>query len=157
MAKIKLTTFISAPIERIFDLSRSIDLHQLSTKRTEEKAVAGRTEGLINKGETVTWEATHFGIRQRLTTRIPDMRRPDFFVDQMLEGAFKSIYHEHHFASHDGGTIMTDDFQFEAPYGILGRLFEKIVLKRYLTRFLTERNAIIKKVAESEEWKAILP
>jgi len=67
MPAIDLNTLIRAPRERVFDLARSIDAHQDSTRGTEEPAVVGVTKGLIGMGGEVTWEARHFGIRQRLT------------------------------------------------------------------------------------------
>ena len=156
MARLKLTTFINAPVERCFDLSRSIDLHLLSMATTGEQAIAGKTRGLIAQGETVTWEAVHFGIRQRLTTTITEMNYPDYFIDEMTEGAFKSMRHLHKFDSRGGGTVMTDEFHYETPFGILGRLFDGLVLARYMTTFLAERNKVIKRVAESDEWKNVL-
>lgn len=72
MPCISLTTEIKAPIERCFDLSRSIDLHVVSTSGTDEKAVGGRTSGLIEKNETVTWQAVHLGVKQNLTSLITE-------------------------------------------------------------------------------------
>lgn len=100
MPHIKLETIINAPIERCFDLARSIDLHKISTGNTQEEAIAGTTSGLIGLNETVTWRARHFGVRQTLTSKITEFERPHFFVDEMLEGAFKSIYHKHIFRPH---------------------------------------------------------
>ncbi|MEZ6096776.1 MAG: hypothetical protein R3C03_21550 [Pirellulaceae bacterium] len=88
MSVITLTTEIAATIDVVFDLSRSIDLHVESTSQTNEKAIAGRTSGLIELGETVTWEATHFFIRQRLTVRIELFDRPNHFRDSMVAGRF---------------------------------------------------------------------
>ena len=51
MPAITLTTQVNAPIETVFDLSRSIDLHVESTYQTNEKAIAGCTSGLINLGD----------------------------------------------------------------------------------------------------------
>jgi len=150
MPKIELHTHINAPIEKVFDLSRSIDLHVRSTKRTGEQAIAGRTGGLINLGETVTWRAKHFGIRQKLIAQITEFKYPTFFVDEMVSGAFKSFRHEHHFSAEGEGTLMRDVFAFESPLGILGKLFNRLVLKRYMTRFLEERNRVIKEEAETE-------
>lgn len=55
MPVITLDTYIQASREVVFDLSRDIDLHQISTRHTNEKAIAGKTSGLIGLGETVTW------------------------------------------------------------------------------------------------------
>jgi len=161
MPLICFTTKINAPIQAVFDLSRDIDFHQKCASKTREKAVAGRTSGLINLGETVTWEAVHFGVKQQLTTKITEMNAPHSFTDEMVKGAFKSIRHEHlfHFDSAECSkcstrpsnnsncsciTIMEDKFYFESPLGIFGKLFNSVVLKQYMTRFLEERNKAIK-------------
>ena len=78
MPIILLETNITAPVERVFDLARNIDAHTSTTAGTGERAVDGRTSGLIEAGETVTWEAKHLGVRQRLTSKITAMERPDF-------------------------------------------------------------------------------
>lgn len=148
MSKIVLTTFINAPLEKCFDISRDIDVHVASTAHTGERAIAGRTSGLIGFGETVTWRAKHFGIWQTLTSKITDFNAPVFFTDEMVSGAFKSFRHEHYF-SHDGArTLMQDVFIFESPLGILGKLASWLFLKRYMTALLMKRNEVIKEVAE---------
>jgi ligand-binding SRPBCC domain-containing protein len=128
----------------------------LTTSETQEKAVAGTTSGLIGFNETVTWEAKHFGIRQRLTSKITGFERPFLFRDEMLEGAFKMIKHEHVFKEEGGLTIMTDHFVFESPFGMAGKVFNFLILKRYLKNLLTKRNQLIKDYAESEKWVQIL-
>lgn len=156
MPKIELRTEIKSTLEICFDLARSIDLHKISTSKTNEEAIAGRTSGLINLGETVTWKATHFGIRQKLTAQITAFDRPNNFRDEQIAGIFKLMVHQHKFEQHDGHVIMTDIFEFESPLGILGRTFNSIILTRYMTKFLVERNKIIKQYAESEKWKEVL-
>jgi ligand-binding SRPBCC domain-containing protein len=149
MPIIELHTEIHAPIEKLFDLSRSIDLHIESTKQTGERAIAGRTIGLIELNETVTWRAKHFGIWQNLTSKITEYNYPTFFADEMISGAFKSFRHEHHFSVVENGTLMQDKFMFKSPFGILGELANWLFLKRYMTSLLLERNRVIKLVAES--------
>jgi ligand-binding SRPBCC domain-containing protein len=153
MVEIELRTFIAAPRERVFDLSRSIDLHQRSVEGTAEKAVAGRMSGLIGLGETVTWRARHFGVVQHLTSRIAGFDHPRWFRDEMVRGAFARMEHDHWFDEEKGGTVLRDRFRFAAPLGPLGRIAEALVLKRYMTRFLVARNAAIKRIAESDEWR----
>ena len=128
----------------------------LSVSVTKEKAIAGVLSGLINKGETVTWEAVHFGIKQQLTVQIAEMKAPHFFSDVMLKGAFKSMYHEHHFSENENATLMRDYFCYETPLGFAGRMFDRFILRKYMTRFLTMRNNAIKNTAESDLWKAVL-
>lgn len=157
MPRIQISLYVDAPPERCFDLARSIDLHQRSTARTEERAVAGVATGLIGLGQEVTWEARHFGLRQRLTSRITAFDRPHHFRDSQVRGAFRCFDHDHYFVAEGTGTRMTDIFTFQAPLGPLGWLAERLFLTAYMRRFLEERNRVVKEVAESEEWRRYLP
>lgn len=151
MPVIRLQTVINAPVEVVFDLSRSIDLHKISTAHTNEEAIAGKTSGLIGMGESVTWKAKHFGIAQLLTSRITAFEKPHFFTDEMVTGAFTRFKHEHIFAEADGVVIMTDVFDYTSPYGMLGRIANILFLKRYMAKLLTERNRIVKEYAEDKK------
>lgn len=156
MPRIELKTEIKADKNMVFDLARSIDLHKISTKQTNEIAIAGKTSGLIGLNESVTWKAKHFGIYQYLTSKITEFDRPNYFVDEMVSGAFSEFKHEHHFTELNGRTLMTDYFEYKSPLGILGKLVDKIVLKKYMTDLLTQRNRIIKEFAESDKWRHVL-
>jgi ligand-binding SRPBCC domain-containing protein len=156
MPKIHLTTFIQAPADRVFDLSRNVDLHKQSMARHKEEAVAGIRFGLVEKEDTITWKARHLFKTRMLRSRIIEMKKPQMFIDEQAEGDFKLLKHEHHFKPVDNGTIMIDLLYFETPYGSLGKLFNKIYFTRYMKRLLEQRNRIIKEVAESEKWKKLL-
>ena len=156
MPTIHLTTFIAAPADRVFDLCRSIELHRKSMAHTGEEAVAGTTNGLIGLEETVTWKAKHLLKTRILKSKIVAMVKPTSFTDEMVSGDFKSLRHEHHFKRIDNGTLLIDLFHFEAPYGSLGRLANKLFLTRYLRKLLETRNQVIKEYAETEKWKFIL-
>lgn len=148
--EIILITSIKAPIQIVFDCARSIDIHQLSTAKTNEKAIAGRTSGLCELGDEVTWRAKHFWVYQTLSSKITKLKAPFYFQDCMVKGAFSFIKHDHFFEEKDGFTIMKDVFLYGVPYGIFGKLFNKMVLKKYMTDLLTVRNRVIKEVAEKE-------
>lgn len=62
----------------------------------------------------MTWEATHFGVRQRLTSHITAFDRPRHFRDSMVAGAFRRFDHDHWFdADGRGGTVMRDAFDVD--------------------------------------------
>ncbi len=143
---------IDAPIQLVFDLARDIDVHTRTVwPHTKEKAVRGVTSGRIGHDQTVTFEAKHLGVRQRLTSLITEYREPYLFVDEMQKGAFKTLKHTHEFEEINGNTVMTDTLCFEAPLGIIGRWVERIILKEYMRKFLEHRNNELKKVAEAGE------
>lgn len=150
MPIIRLETYIEAPAERCFDLSLNVDAHSQSVAQTRERPVAGVTTGVMKLGDTVTWEAVHFGIKQHLTSKITVYERPHRFVDEMLQGAFREMKHVHEFVPQSSGTLMIDIFAFSAPLGFLGRLAETLVLTRYMKNLLLLRNSYLKSVAEAE-------
>ncbi|MBP6721706.1 MAG: SRPBCC family protein [Bacteroidia bacterium] len=148
MPTIHLQTLIHAPVQTVFDLSRSIDLHVDSMAHTRERAIAGRTSGLISLGESVTWEGRYLGVKQWLKVHITAMDPPHSFTDEQQKGAFKSFKHVHTFQAVPEGTLMIDAFAYESPFGFIGRIFNRLVLDRYLRHMLGIRNVTIKRVAE---------
>lgn len=146
--RIELALIIKAPIDEVFDLARDVDAHTASTPGTNERAVAGRTSGLFELGDEVTWEAVHFGVRQRLTSRITMFDRPRHFRDSMVRGAFKRFDHDHFFEERPEGTHCRDIFDFDAPLGPLGRIAEATFLERYMRQFLQTRLELLKVMAE---------
>ena len=148
MTTITLTTKIKAPKQTVFDASRNIDIHQQSASKSNEKAIAGTTSGLINLNETVTWRGKHFGFYLTHNSRITTMDLHDYFVDEMERGKFKTFKHEHFFEEENGITIMKDKLQYETPFGMFGELFDILLLEKHLTQFLIERNKILKEVSE---------
>lgn len=156
MPLIYLETFVSASLEIVFDLSRSVDLHKASMHHYNEEIIDGVKTGLMEHGDTVTWKAKHFYKSRTLKVQLTELRRPNFFADEMVKGDFKKMRHEHEFKSMAEGTLMIDRFCFETPFGIIGRLVNFLFLKRYMTKLIRERNAVIKRIAESEERKQFL-
>lgn len=148
MPLIRIETFIEAPPATCFDLARSVEAHVGSTKKTGERVVGGKMSGLLELGDEVTWEATHFGVKQRLTSRMTKLDRPRMFEDCMVRGAFRSFSHVHEFSEERGGTRMVDLFQFESPLAFLGNIANMLFLTRYMRTFLEERAAYLKAEAE---------
>lgn len=148
MPIIKYDIYIDAPIEICFDLARNVEVHTETTSKTKEKAIAGVTVGLMEKGDTVTWEATHLGLRQRLTAKIIQMEKPYKFTDVMVKGVFQSFTHTHEFIESDTGTVMIDTFAYKSPFGLIGIIADKVFLERYMTRFIKNRAKELKFIAE---------
>lgn len=149
MPLIDLQTHVQASPERCFDLARDLDLHLRSMEHTGERAVGGRTSGLICLGEEVTWEARHFGVLHRHTSRITRYERPHHFRDSMTEGRFARFEHDHFFEAHDSGTLMRDVVDFASPFGFLGQVVDAMFMTNYIAKLIGQRNDVIKHAAES--------
>ncbi|MDR7080714.1 ligand-binding SRPBCC domain-containing protein [Neobacillus niacini] len=148
MPVIEHKQFIKAPIEICFDLARDVEVHTRTSVKTKERAVGGVTAGLLQEGDSVTWEAVHFGIKQRLTAKVIFMEKPHSFVDVMVKGAFKSFIHIHQFIEEEEGTTMIDHFQYRSRFGPIGILIDKLFLEKYMRKFIANRARGLKKIAE---------
>jgi hypothetical protein len=160
MIRLEETTILDAPIERCFELSRSVEVHLLSNVHSGEQALAtkGITSGLVGLNEQVTWRAKHFGVWQNLTSRVTALESPFYFQVTMVEGIFRFMQADHRFRSlASGATELIDQFTISAPLPLFGRLAEVLFLRRYMLALVRERNAVIKRIAESSEWRRYLP
>jgi ligand-binding SRPBCC domain-containing protein len=160
MVTLEEITLIKAPIERCFDLARSVEVHLEGNRHWGETAVAvsGVTSGLVGMSQRVTWRAKHFGVWHELTSEITAFEPPAYFQDKMLHGIFRSMKHDHFFRPLPSGqTEMKDVFCFGAPFPVLGWLAEVVLLSRYMGKLLHERNVVIKRIGESGDWQKYLP
>ena len=151
MPRIELEMLVRAPPAACYALALNVQAHLDSTQQTGERVVAGPPGGQLQLGDVVTWEARHFGFRQRLTVRITAATEPHHFRDELVKGAFRTLCHDHYFDVIPGGTRVRDVFVFTSPAGFLGRWFERRYLTRYLTRLLQIRNAVLKQRLEQAQ------
>jgi ligand-binding SRPBCC domain-containing protein len=156
METIRLGTWIDAPVERCFLLSLSVDLHTATARSMRDKIGAGATERTIGEGDTLTFKGNHFGVHWRHTSLIEKLRPHSYYRDVMIAGPFQHFEHDHYFAPMDDGTRMRDEVRFSTSGGLLGRLTKRMFLRKQLKAFLMERNAMIKRLAESEDWHKYL-
>lgn len=149
MTTIKLYTTIKTSCKEAFNLSRDISFHTKSASQTNEKAIAGRTQGKIGLHETVTWRGKHFGVYLTHTSKIIDFEAPHFFTDLMIKGHFTYFVHQHIFEEIDNKTRMIDIVRYKVPFEIIGKFFNKLFLEKHLKTFLKQRNSAIKNTLEA--------
>ena len=155
MGIVIVETLVQAPRRRCFDLARSSDFHVSSTKNTSEKIVGGVAAGLMELDDVIEFEASHFGIRQRLSSKIISFDPPSYFRDSQVNGIFRRFDHDHFFSEVPSGTVMKDIFTFECPFGVLGKIADPIVA-RHLRNFLQARGIELKRAAESDTWRSFI-
>src|SRR5690606_18576458 len=146
--RIITVTYMNAPLERVYDSCRSIDIHLESAKDTGEKAVAGRTSGLIGLGETVTWQGRHFGLWLEHTSQIIAMTPGEHFRVRMVKGMFRHFVHDYFFHPEGDRVKVVDILYFSSPLGQLGELANRLFLTGYLRKFLRKRLDTVKLAAE---------
>jgi ligand-binding SRPBCC domain-containing protein len=150
MGSIRLETLILVPVERCFDLARSIEVHCATAAFTDERVVEpGRTSGLLEHGDTVTFAARHLGFCRRLTAEVVEFDRPRWFADEMRHGAFGWLRHEHEFEPVDGGTLMRDRLDWRVPGGPLGAIIDRLLVTPHMRWFMLTKQANLKRYAEA--------
>jgi len=83
-----------------------------------------------------------FPFAQRWRVRIAAVDAPIAIVDVALAGPFRAWRHEHLFTfAGDERTLLTDRVTYELPFGALGRLADRLVVRRMLARAFRHRHA----------------
>jgi ligand-binding SRPBCC domain-containing protein len=156
MPKIHLTSFIQAPAERVFNLSRHLAIRKLALQKGREQILSSSSDSLVQKGETITLRARHLGRTREITARIVDISQPDWFTEEQVKGDLKSYRHECHFKPAENGTILIDMLEYEGPRDLLGSIISAFFLRSYFESMLRKKNDLVRQYAETEKWKAVL-
>ncbi|MEP7257158.1 MAG: cell division protein [Flavitalea sp.] len=155
MPNLHLTTFVAAPVGRVFDLSRNLAVCKYVFHSRKEIFTSGAGSTLLVSGETATITAKHAGKTRSCMLRLTDLRKPLLFVEEQVKGDMQHFRHEHHFKEVNNGTIMIDMIEFGMPRDIIGKLLAKIYLAKYIEELVLKRHEAIKLYAETERWRAV--
>jgi ligand-binding SRPBCC domain-containing protein len=146
---------VQAPVERCFLLSTSVELVQ---QELGMRPVRGRTTGLVLAGDTIRWQGRQLGLPMFHESLIDSFDPPAFFRDRMIAGRFASFEHDHTFVNGENGIVtMLDELRFTMPFGTLGALIGELVLVPHIRGLMKRRFVLLKRIAESEEWRTCLP
>ena len=144
---------VHAPIDRLFELTCSLALVHQELGMT---AVAGRTTGLVQAGDTIRWQGWQLGLPQFHVSLISGFDPPHFLQDTMLAGRFAYFQHDHHLRETPEGTLLQDELRFRMKWGMAGRAAGKVLLLPHVTHLLRSRFARLKRIAESDAWRQYL-
>jgi ligand-binding SRPBCC domain-containing protein len=144
---------VEAPMERCFLLSTSIELVR---KELGMKPVEGRTSGLVTAGDTIRWQGWQLGFWNYHVSLISAFEPPYFFQDRMIDGRFRTFQHDHRFEQMPQGVVLRDEVRFTLPFGALGRLVASLIVVPHIRRLMLRRFQMLKRIAESEEWRKYL-
>ncbi len=76
----------------------------------------------------------------------------------MISGRFASFQHDHAFAESGSGAVtLSDELRFSMPLGWLGWLVGRFIMVPHIKGLLKRRFRLLKRIAETEEWRSYLP
>lgn len=156
MSFIHITTFIKAPVDRVFDLCRNTTIYRKALHGGNETLSASASDVLVKEGDTVTLSAKHLGKVRALTARVIELSKHEKFVEEQVKGDLKSFRHEHYFKPVENGTIVIDMVKMEEPRDAVGGFLGKWFMKKYFEKILHKRNELVKQYAESDKWRTIM-
>lgn len=140
MPKIVIETIIHAAPEVCFDLMRDSRVH-----RGTKLSLNG--EAAVHMGQKVTFESKFIAVSQRLTVEVVECRRPQIFVDEMVDGPFASFRHVHEFEEINDSTRLTDTLTWKLRRNPFGKLADKVLEYRF-TSIVRERNEQLKRLSK---------
>ena len=103
----------------------------------------------MRKGLRIHYRIRPFGIPQRWTSEITEFDPPHRFVDEQIEGPYRSWRHVHEFREVAGGTEIFDRVAYELPLGPLGRIAHALVVRRQLQSIFGYRERTIARLFQA--------
>ncbi len=156
------SALLEAPIGRCFLLSTSIDLVQRTLGMRPSAKESKKAAGMIEAGDQLVWRGWKFGLPAMHETLITAYDRPNHFQDTMGRGRFARFQHDHWFEAGPGAagneaTELRDEVRFALPLGWAGAMVGRWIMAPYVRALVRRRFALLKQVAEGEEWRRYLP
>lgn len=151
MITLRDSTLIHAPIDRCFLLSTRLELVAITLKMKTPST------GFVQLDDRIQWRGWKFGLPQKHLTHISAYQRPTYFQDTQEAGRFAFFQHDHWLRETPDGTLLEDEVRFRLPFGPLGRIVAKLILEPHIRGLVRQRYALLKGIAESDQWKQYLP
>lgn len=80
-------------------------------------------------------------------SEITHLHKPFYFVDEQLFGPYKLWHHEHLLSTgKNGETIIEDIVSYVVPFGIFGRLLNRFVVRKKLTKIFNYRKRVLERM-----------
>lgn len=120
------------------------NLGKITPERMNFRITSETGKGKMYPGMIITYKVSPlFGIPLTWITEISQVKEGEFFIDRQLHGPYKFWHHQHHFMEIPGGVEMTDILHYAAPFGFIGRLAEKIFIKKEVEKIFDYREKVL--------------
>lgn len=84
----------------------------------------------MRKGAVIHYQIKWLGLPLGWEADIEEYDPPTRFVDNQRGGPYRKWHHVHTFVEEGPNTRIIDDVQYEMPFGFLGKLVEKLIVRR---------------------------
>ena len=85
------------------------------------------------------------GIKTTWVTEITHVRENKYFVDEQRVGPYSVWHHEHFIEPIEDGVLMKDIVSYKPPFGILGSIANRLIIRKKLDEIFSYRSGAIEK------------
>ena len=102
--------------------------------------ITSQSANTMYEGQIITFSVGILPfIRSNWVTEITRVVEPEYFIDEQRIGPYKLWHHEHYFESVKDGLIMTDKVSLAMPFGALGHLVYRLLVRKQLEKIFKYR------------------
>ncbi|MBN2615230.1 MAG: SRPBCC family protein [Bacteroidales bacterium] len=139
--QIRQEQFIQADLERVWDfISAPENLKKITPPSMGFDITGKSAEGKMYPGMIITYIVRPvLHIPTKWMTEITHVKPLKYFVDEQRIGPYKLWHHQHKIEARDGGVLMTDIVTYAPPFGILGRITNRLLIRKKLKEIFDYR------------------
>ncbi|MFN8309867.1 MAG: SRPBCC family protein [Chitinophagales bacterium] len=147
------TQKIPASLDVVWDfISSPGNLKQITPPYMGFEVTGNSGSGKMYPGMIITYIVRPlFGIPLKWMTEITHVADRQYFVDEQRMGPYTLWHHEHKVEAIAGGVLMTDMVTYIPPFGILGALANRLLIRKKLQQIFEFRTQAI--VQQFGLWK----
>lgn len=98
----------------------------------------------VYAGMIITYKVSPMlGIKLNWMTEITHVQQQEYFVDEQRFGPYALWHHEHHFKEIEGGVRMTDILNYAVPFGVVGRVTNKLLVGKEIKKIFKYREKAV--------------
>lgn len=98
---------------------------------------------LMKEGAVFEYSVRVMGIRMRWKSLISEYKPPFRFIDEQVKGPYTLWHHTHTFTEVHGGTLIGDEVRYAMPFGIVGRVAQRLAVSRQLEDIFSHRSQVM--------------
>lgn len=98
----------------------------------------------VYAGQIIIYRIKLFpGIKISWVTEIKEVIEEEFFIDEQRFGPYKFWHHQHRFIETSSGIEIHDLVHYSIPFGMIGKIIHRIIIKKKLNRIFQYRRKIL--------------
>jgi ligand-binding SRPBCC domain-containing protein len=144
----KREQFFKHPISDLWNfISRPENLKKITPDYMGFDIISKEQLNEMYEGMIIAYKVSPIlGIKTTWVTEITHIRDQKYFVDEQRVGPYKLWHHQHFLEEKEKGTLMSDIISYQPPFGIIGSLANKIMVRRKLKEIFDYREKVLRQI-----------